>query len=640
MKRPLLVLAVGYIIGIVWGLYCNCSIALLYAFFIPVYFVLKQMSKTTRQFKIFSIKRYFRYPKLFLKFNVIITIIVFSVVSNTIVINQNKKYSNLYANASNVTIIGIIVSNKTEKEYKNVYKIKVQSVNGNIRFRNTYLLLNIKKEEKNKIEYGNEVLVNGEFKAPSTRRNYKGFDYKEYLKTQKVYGTVNTTSVKVTNSTSVNDIFIISNNMCTDIKRNFESVFPKKYSNLLNAIMLGNTAELDEDILQNFRDSNIAHILAVSGIHITYITLGITKTLNLLIGKRNSKIVAIIILIIYMFITGFSPSVVRATIMGGMFLFGKIIYRKNDTLNTLSISILCMLVYNPFLILNAGVLLSYGGVIGIIIFNKNILNRFEKIKVKNIRYKYKIKKYEKYLKYIKENLAVYLSIQIIILPIIINTFNTFGILAIITNLLLSIIIEPIIIFGLVAVFTSVLFPKFLNILAYPIIGLLKLLMLLSESGSILPFNKIYITTLNISEIIIYYILIFSINCIYKIYNKKKPSSFEYRFRNILSLVKYKIKLNKSKVFSVIVLSIFIFTTIKIIPKKLQIHFIDVGQGDSTLILTPMKKSILIDGGGSENFDIGKNTLLPYLLDRKIKKMDYIIISHFDTDHVRAGFLMS
>ena len=61
--------------------------------------------------------------------------------------------------------------------------------------------------------------------------------------------------------------------------------------------------------------------------------------------------------------------------------------------------------------------------------------------------------------------------------------------------------------------------------------------------------------------------------------------------------------------------------------------IDVGQGDSTLIVTPQGKNILIDGGGSESYDVGKNILLPYLLDRKVTKLDYVIISHFDTDHV-------
>lgn len=66
--------------------------------------------------------------------------------------------------------------------------------------------------------------------------------------------------------------------------------------------------------------------------------------------------------------------------------------------------------------------------------------------------------------------------------------------------------------------------------------------------------------------------------------------------------------------------------------------IDVGQGDSTLIVSPQGKNILIDGGGSSSYDVGKNILLPYLLGRGILKIDYIIVSHFDIDHVRTEFL--
>lgn len=69
-------------------------------------------------------------------------------------------------------------------------------------------------------------------------------------------------------------------------------------------------------------------------------------------------------------------------------------------------------------------------------------------------------------------------------------------------------------------------------------------------------------------------------------------------------------------------------------QALQIYFVDVGQGDCTLIRTPSNKTLLVDGGGSENgnFNVGEKILLPYLLDRKITNIDYMMISHFDTDH--------
>ena len=70
-------------------------------------------------------------------------------------------------------------------------------------------------------------------------------------------------------------------------------------------------------------------------------------------------------------------------------------------------------------------------------------------------------------------------------------------------------------------------------------------------------------------------------------------------------------------------------------KNLKIHFLDVGQGDCCFIITPNHKTILIDGGGSSSntFDVGKDTVIPYLLDKGYTKIDYIFISHFDQDHV-------
>ena len=639
MKRPLLVLAVGYIIGIVWGLYCNCSIALLYTILIPIFFLTRFFLKPKKQLKIFSIRRYFRYIKLFLKLSTIVTIIISSLISNSIIIYQNKKYNNMFNNVNDVNIIGIIISNKNEKEYNDVYKIRVQSLNENTMYKDTNLLINIKKNKNYNLKYGDKVIVKGEFKNPTTQRNYKGFNYKEYLKTQKVYGTVNTTSVKTVERNCINRVFIIFNSIHMCIRNNLKIGLPEKYANLLNAIMLGDTNELDPNMVENFRDSNIAHVLAVSGMHISYIILVITKVLSNFLGKRKSKFVTIFILGIFMFITDFSPSVLRATITGGMFLLSKVIYKKSDIWSSLSLSILCTLLYNPFLILNSGLLLSYCGVIGIIVFNKNICNALNRIKVKNTKYKYRIKKFEKLIKYIKETLSISISVQLMILPIIINNFNTIGLVFLITSLLLSIIIGPIMLLGFFAILTSISFLWLFNIIKYPIILFLQLLILISTLGSNLSFNKIYIRTLNIWEITIYYIFIFLINIIFSIYKAKEPSSFEYRIRNIISLIKIFIRMNKKRVISFFLIVCILFSVIKTIPKKLQIHFIDVGQGDSTLIISPMRKNILIDGGGSlkDSFDVGKSILIPYLLDRGITKIDYIIITHMDQDHVRSGY---
>ena len=100
------------------------------------------------------------------------------------------------------------------------------------------------------------------------------------------------------------------------------------------------------------------------------------------------------------------------------------------------------------------------------------------------------------------------------------------------------------------------------------------------------------------------------------------------------------KITIKKIIAIILILTTISMLYKQIPQNLKIYFIDVGQGDSTLVVTPKNKTILIDGGGSrekESFDIGEKILLPYLLDKGITKLDYVLISHFDADHVRTEY---
>ena len=636
MKRPLLVVTVGYIMGIVWWLYCNCSIALLYAIIIPIYFLFNQFIKTKRKFKLFSFKRYSRYIKIFLKSSVIFSIIISSIISNLIVIKQNDKYDNLYCNKKDVILTGIVISNPTVKEYKTVYKLKVEALNGDLKYKNTYLLLNIKNNSNLYLEYGEKIVIKGVFLEPKTKRNYNGFDYKNFLKTKKIYGTVNASKVKVLDKECLNLAYIISNKAFLYIKINVQNVFPEKISNLILGIMLGYTDELDEDIMQNFRDSNMAHLLAVSGMHISYIIFGIITICNPTIGKRKGRVIIIIFLIVYMFITGFSPSVVRASIMGIAMILGKTIHKKNDIWNQMSLSLLCILMFNPFLITSLNVLLSYGGTIGIIIFNKTVINMLEKLRIKDRKYKYRInKRMLDFIKYLKETVAMSISVQIIIIPIMSVAFNTVGITFLLTNIFVSILSGPIIVLGFLVIISSFISVNILRILSFILSPILQSSIIMASVGSKLPLNKIHIATPNKIEIVVYYALAIIFNLIYRIYSKNRPTQFEYRIRNIISLIKYKYGQNKKKIILLILIICIILSLIKIFSQNLKIHFIDVGQGDSCLIITPMKHSILIDGGGSlnEEYDVGKNTLIPYLLDRRITKIDYIIISHFDQDHV-------
>lgn len=188
--------------------------------------------------------------------------------------------------------------------------------------------------------------------------------------------------------------------------------------------------------------------------------------------------------------------------------------------------------------------------------------------------------------------------------------------------------------GLIQTIITFVNIKLGHIIAYFLQIPIYILIPISKLGTKIPFGNFKVVTPYLIQIIIYYFLIIIINYLYKIFHKRNLTVTENRIKNLIHVFKFKIKPYKKKILYILVFCIFILFVLSKLPKDLKIYFIDVGQGDSTLIVTPKEKTILIDGGGSQTYDVGKNTLLPYLLDRRIRQIDYLIVSHFDFDHCR------
>lgn len=584
--------------------------------------------KIGKKFSILNPKRYFRYVKLFLNSKVLITIMLFAVIANLVINFQNKNYENTYKDNEKVKCVAVVISQAKEKQYSYVYKIK--ELNSNKLF---YLNLNKKMEKQ--LEYGDKVKIDAIFQEPSESRNYGGFSYKDYLKTVKIYGTLKAESVTVLKKNQGIFLIQIINKVSARIKKNIDSIMPEKEAEMLKGLLLGDISGIDDEIQEEFKISNLSHILAVSGMQVNYIIFAVEWGCSKIVGKRNSKILTIVILILYMAITGFSPSIVRATIMGIILILSTIVYKKNDFWNTLAFSLLLILIYNPFLIQNVGLVLSYLGTIGIVVFNKTIFLFADTIRIKNKKWRYKINLKSKRLKKIKQNIAVTLSAQLAVFPYMIFSFNLFGTYFLITNLLAGLVIEPITIIGIIAVAISFISIKFSNFFSYVVQFLVNTLMLVAKISN-LPFSKIYFSTPKIITVIVIYVSLILFNYIGRIYVTKELSTTQKRVKNIIALLKYYYRKYKKKIYVLILTILIVGTLIKFIPKNLEINFVDVGQGDCTFIRTPYGKSIIIDGGGSNiasDFNGGKSTLLPYVLDRGYTKIDFVVISHMDNDHI-------
>lgn len=568
MKRPLLIAAIAYINGILIGVYLSKSIPLFIVLAILIIFIKKNTYR-----------------------NAICMYLIVMCISSIYVYNKNLNYESKYKkyDNKNISIEGTIISDIEEKEYNYTFTIRTKD---------DYFLVNLKKnKEEVNLEYGNKLQILGEYQEPNKARNYQGFDYKNYLKTNKIYGIIRVDSyanIIIKQKKNLSNFKLFIHKIREMLKQNIQELLTKKTYALGIGILIGDNSRIDEQIVEDFKNSNLSHMLAVSGAHINYVVL----TVSILFTKKRAgikaqRVVTIMMMLFFMELTQMTSSVVRAGISCIIYMLASLLYRKADVINAMAISTLLILLNNPFKLFDIGFQLSYAGTLGIILFCKLI-----NIPIKN-----------KLLKYLKDSIIISISANIFIIPIMMYQFNTISLTFILSNLLagpllgISIILEIIVLLiSFMSINIAAIPAKVLNILLILIINI-------ANWFSNIEISKIYVITPQIISIVAYYLI-----CAAIILKKKN--------RKIIVII------------MLTVLIINLFPT----PKKLRINFIDVGQGDSTLIRTETNKVILIDSGGStasSSFDVGNKVLLPYLLDRRIKKIDFIIVSHFDADHCQA-----
>lgn len=591
-------ITIAWIFGVIWGLYFKISIAL---FVVPLILVCVYLTIKKKR----KIRKY------------VILFLISILISNTQITLLEKSFDEKYKNIEeNLEIVGTIISNPIDKQYKNQYTLKVEKINEDKKYKNTNLQLNVKKE-KETLNYGDKIIVRGNFEEASQARNEGGFDYKQYLKSKNIYGiiTADKKDIKLIKKNNVGVIDLIANKIRNSMKEKIEQNLSNETSELLSGILIGEKSNLKKEIQEDFRDSSLSHVLAISGMHVSYVILGITFVISKIkLSKKMSKIVTILLLLFFIILTGKTASVTRACFMSSYIILASLLHKKANVLGSISISLLIILIINPYFILDIGLQLSYGGTIGIVLIY-SILKKYRKKKEE------KCSKFKKVIHKIKDKILdtilITISANLVIFPIVLFHYNTMSFTFIISNLLVFSIIGIIIILGFISVFTSYIISPLAKVMFFFLQIFLNLLTQIAHFCAELPLSKVYFPTPKIYVIILYYLFL-----IYIILVKNE-------------IIKNK-KVNRKILIIFIIVVIISNLILNFIPKTFTISFIDVGQGDSMLVSTPKGKNILIDGGGSrdeESFNVGKQTLIPYLLNKGITKLDYIIISHFDSDHV-------
>ena len=356
----------------------------------------------------------------------------------------------------------------------------------------------------------------------------------------------------------------------------------------LYAFILGKTNYLNNDIYNNYRINGITHLFALSGLHVSVFSSILLYIFNKIkLSENASYLITIIFLITFSFVASFTPSILRATLFFILSSINKIYYFYIKPKNILYLVFMIMIFINPFYIYNTGFLLSFIITYFILLYNEN--------------------------HQINNKLISILKISILSMlssfPIVINMSYEINIVGFFNNLFFIPFVSYIV-FPLTILCT--IFNKLTLILNF-FINIMESISMISSS--ILNITLIF-SKLSIIEIIVYYIF-------------------------LISIIKYK---NKTFYVCFLIYMIIIYFYPEF-DKNTYIYYLDVGQGDSALIVNGNHNSILIDTGGKVTYEKEEwkmrnneynnmnSSLIPFFKSLGLTKINYFIITHGDFDHM-------
>ncbi len=382
-----------------------------------------------------------------------------------------------------------------------------------------------------------------------------------------------------------------------------ETYLPGQVAAVVKAILLGDKNSLSEEVKNDFSRSGLSHMLAVSGLHLSLFILYAGIFLSGITGRKRRFLVPLInclLCVAASVMTGFGYPVIRAAIMMILMNVGTMLGRERAPVNSLAIAAAVILLQNPYAVFDVSFQLSFVSTLGIVLFAAPMSSWM----LKKSRFK---------CKRLFEMASVTICAQAATFPITVFVFNQISLLAIVANILASPVMS--LLLGLSVLFLAValLFPKFVALFSGCVYLCARLFLFIASFVANIPFASIVVSG---RQALLDLLLLGSIAlCILTVFQSKK------KWERAAGLT-----------LACVVAVVLVFVNLP--DGTLKVTFLDVGQGDCTIVKTPEGNSILIDGGGIEgsDYDVGGKVVMPYLLKNGIKSLDCAVVSHYHYDH--------
>lgn len=479
-----------------------------------------------------------------------------------------------------------------------VYQIEVRES-----YQILYLILSKKTarilvydDAKQSVQIGNKVNVKGELSLFEEARNPGNFDQKFYYEKQKIGAFLWAEALRVTDRES-NPLKQGLYELRQKWKRILIDAAGEEDGGALAAILLGEKQGMDREIRELYQVNGIAHVLAISGLHLSFLGVGVYHLLRRITGSYTvGGLAGVFFLSAYILMIGMTVSAFRAMVMFLFRIGADLSGRHYDSPTALAAAAVTVCMWRPLSLYDSGFWLSFGALIAIIF----ILPIFKNLPA--------------------QSLWASVSVNLFLLPILMYSFYEVPIYGVFLNLIVIPLLSVLMAAGLIGTMISLFWEHAGEAIFLCCRIIFRVYEHSCEAALRLPFARVVTGQQDIWKILFYYVFLFAAVLLLR---KKEENKGEKRSRK------------KRVVLSVLLvgtgMTILLFTAQ--VKDKITITMLDVGQGDGLVIRGPEGKTYFMDGGSSDVKKVGEYRIEPYLLSQGIGSLDYVFASHGDQDHI-------